>query len=102
MRRCRVLSVFGTRPEAIKMAPVVGELARFPDAFDSRVCVTGQHRDMLDQVLALFAIRPDFDLDIMRPGQSLTGHRAVGVPGTLLGMEYLGEDRVEIPAPHSQ
>ena len=66
----KVLSVFGTRPEAIKMAPVVGELARFPADFDSRVCVTGQHRDMLDQVLALFAIRPDFDLDIMQPGGS--------------------------------
>ena len=50
MRRCRVLSVFGTRPEAIKMAPVVGELARFPADFDSRVCVTGQHRDMLEVV----------------------------------------------------
>ena len=83
MRRCRVLSVFGTRPEAIKMAPVVGELARFPADFDSRVCVTGQHRDMLDQVLALFAIRPDFDLDIMRPGQSLTDTTC----GVLRGLE---------------
>ena len=83
MRRCRVLSVFGTRPEAIKMAPVVGELARFPADFDSRVCVTGQHRDMLDQVLALFGIRPDFDLDIMRPGQSLTDTTC----GVLRGLE---------------
>ena len=79
----KVLSVFGTRPEAIKMAPVVGELARFPADFDSRVCVTGQHRDMLDQVLALFAIRPDFDLDIMRPGQSLTDTTC----GVLRGLE---------------
>jgi UDP-N-acetylglucosamine 2-epimerase (non-hydrolysing) len=78
-----VLSVFGTRPEAIKMAPVVGELARFPADFDTRVCVTGQHRDMLDQVLALFAIRPDFDLDIMRPGQSLTDTTC----GVLRGLE---------------
>jgi UDP-N-acetylglucosamine 2-epimerase (non-hydrolysing) len=78
-----VLSVFGTRPEAIKMAPVVGELARFPADFDSRVCVTGQHRDMLDQVLALFAIRPHFDLDIMRPGQSLTDTTC----GVLRGLE---------------
>jgi UDP-N-acetylglucosamine 2-epimerase (non-hydrolysing) len=78
-----VLSVFGTRPEAIKMAPVVGELDRFPADFDSRVCVTGQHRDMLDQVLALFAIRPDFDLDIMRPGQSLTDTTC----GVLRGLE---------------
>lgn len=72
MTRCKVLSVFGTRPEAIKMAPVVRELTRYPAEFDSRVCVTAQHRGMLDQVLELFAIRPDFDLDIMRPGQSLT------------------------------
>ena len=79
----KVLSVFGTRPEAIKMAPVVGELARFPADFDSRVCVTGQHRDMLDQVLALFAIRPDFDLDIMQPGQSLTDTTC----GVLRGLE---------------
>ena len=79
----KVLSVFGTRPEAIKMAPVVGELARFPADFDSRVCVTGQHRDMLDQVLALFGIRPDFDLDIMRPGQSLTDTTC----GVLRGLE---------------
>lgn len=68
----KILSVFGTRPEAVKMAPVVMELARHPDLFDSRVCVTAQHRQMLDQVLELFKIRPDYDLDIMKPGQSLT------------------------------
>ena len=67
----KILSVFGTRPEAIKMAPVVKALADDP-GFDSRVCVTAQHRQMLDQVLDLFAIRPDYDLDIMKPGQSLT------------------------------
>lgn len=66
----RVLSVFGTRPEAIKMAPVVKALAD-ADGIDSRVCVTGQHREMLDQVLSLFSIVPDYDLAIMRPGQSL-------------------------------
>ncbi|MEK9724804.1 MAG: UDP-N-acetylglucosamine 2-epimerase (non-hydrolyzing) [Rhodospirillaceae bacterium] len=66
----RVLSVFGTRPEAIKMAPVVRALAADPD-IESRVCVTAQHREMLDQVLELFAIRPDHDLDIMCPGQDL-------------------------------
>lgn len=66
----RVLSVFGTRPEAIKMAPVVRRLAA--DArFESRVCVTGQHREMLDQVLGVFGIRPDHDLAVMRPGQDL-------------------------------
>lgn len=67
----RVLVVFGTRPEAIKMAPVVAELAA-RDGFDPVVAVTAQHRDMLDQVLQLFDITPDFDLDIMQPGQSLT------------------------------
>jgi UDP-N-acetylglucosamine 2-epimerase (non-hydrolysing) len=69
----KILSVFGTRPEAIKMAPVVQELAKYPDYFESRVCVTAQHRQMLDQVLDLFKIKPDYDLNIMQPGQSLTG-----------------------------
>jgi len=67
----RVLSVFGTRPEAIKMAPVVKALERHA-GIDSRVCVTAQHREMLDQVLSLFGITPDHDLNIMRPGQDLT------------------------------
>lgn len=68
-RPIRVVSVFGTRPEAIKMAPVI--LALVPDpAFAVRVIVTGQHREMLDQVLRFFQIRPDADLDLMRPGQS--------------------------------
>jgi UDP-N-acetylglucosamine 2-epimerase (non-hydrolysing) len=66
----RILSVFGTRPEAIKMAPVVKALGADP-RFDSRVCVTAQHREMLDQVLALFEITPDHDLDIMAPDQDL-------------------------------
>jgi UDP-N-acetylglucosamine 2-epimerase (non-hydrolysing) len=77
----KVLSVFGTRPEAIKMAPVVKALSADP-AFDARVCVTAQHRRMLDQVLSLFGIRPDFDLDLMRPGQDLSDMTA----GVLLGM----------------
>ncbi|MGH2792194.1 MAG: non-hydrolyzing UDP-N-acetylglucosamine 2-epimerase, partial [Actinomycetota bacterium] len=68
----KVLSVFGTRPEAIKMAPVMKELGRHPDHIISRVCVTGQHRAMLDQVLDLFDITPDHDLDIMQAGQSPT------------------------------
>ena len=66
----RILSVFGTRPEAIKMAPVVRALAQASDV-DARVCVTAQHREMLDQVLELFEIKPDYDLDLMRPGQGL-------------------------------
>jgi len=66
----KVLSIFGTRPEAIKMAPVVKALDAHPE-IDSRVCVTAQHREMLDQVLSLFDITPDHDLDIMAPGQDL-------------------------------
>ncbi|MGB9661843.1 MAG: non-hydrolyzing UDP-N-acetylglucosamine 2-epimerase [Moorellaceae bacterium] len=67
----KILTVFGTRPEAIKMAPVVQELKRFPEEFRCCVAVTAQHREMLDQVLRLFAIEPEYDLNIMRPGQSL-------------------------------
>lgn len=67
----KVLTVFGTRPEAIKMAPVVHALAK-ADGIEARVCVTAQHRQMLDQVLDLFAIKPDFDLDLMKPRQDLT------------------------------
>ncbi|SHJ23685.1 non-hydrolyzing UDP-N-acetylglucosamine 2-epimerase [Desulfofundulus thermosubterraneus] len=67
----KVLTVFGTRPEAIKMAPLIKELQRHPDRLLCRVAVTAQHREMLDQVLHLFQIVPDHDLDIMRPGQSL-------------------------------
>lgn len=68
----KILSVFGTRPEAIKMAPLVKLLSQRA-GIESRVCVTAQHRQMLDQVLALFDIVPDHDLDIMKPGQSLSG-----------------------------
>ncbi|MEY4921286.1 MAG: hypothetical protein RLY17_3 [Pseudomonadota bacterium] len=67
----KVLTVFGTRPEAIKMAPLVHALAQ-DEAFESKVCVTAQHREMLDQVLRLFEIQSDYDLDIMRSGQDLT------------------------------
>ena len=66
-----IMSVFGTRPEAIKMAPLVKELAKHTDRFRSVVCVTGQHRQMLDQVLRIFDIQPDYDLDIMQQGQDL-------------------------------
>ncbi|WP_066633993.1 non-hydrolyzing UDP-N-acetylglucosamine 2-epimerase [Desulfolucanica intricata] len=67
----KVLTVFGTRPEAIKMAPVIKELDKYPDKIENRVAVTAQHREMLDQVLELFSIRPDHDLNIMQPGQNL-------------------------------
>jgi UDP-N-acetylglucosamine 2-epimerase (non-hydrolysing) len=67
----KILFLFGTRPEAIKLCPVLLYLRRFPREFDVRVCVTAQHRDMLDQVLAVFRIQPDHDLDLMLPGQTL-------------------------------
>ncbi len=67
----KVLLVFGTRPEAIKMAPLVYEFKKHPDQFETLVCVTGQHREMLDQVLKLFQIVPDVDLNIMKSGQDL-------------------------------
>lgn len=68
----KVLVVFGTRPEAIKMAPLV-KMLDSSEQFESKVCVTAQHREMLDQVLELFEITPDYDLDLMKPGQDLTG-----------------------------
>ena len=68
----KILIVFGTRPEAIKMAPLVKAMQAESDAFDTQVCVTAQHRDMLDQVLTLFDITPEHDLDLMQAGQSLT------------------------------
>ena len=67
----KILIVFGTRPEAIKMAPLVKEFKKHADSFETKVCVTAQHREMLDQVLELFDIIPDYDLDIMKPGQDL-------------------------------
>ncbi|MBD5221156.1 MAG: UDP-N-acetylglucosamine 2-epimerase (non-hydrolyzing) [Bacteroidales bacterium] len=67
----KVMLVFGTRPEAIKMAPLVKEFQKHPDKFQTVVCVTGQHRQMLDQVLELFDIKPDYDLNIMKQGQDL-------------------------------
>ena len=70
MAEIRVLSVFGTRPEAIKMSPLALELAR-REHIDPQVCVTAQHREMLDGVLSVFGVAPDYDLDIMRPGQTL-------------------------------
>lgn len=64
--------VFGTRPEAIKMCPLVKEFQKYPDEFKTIVCVTGQHREMLDQVLTIFDVKPDYDLNIMKQGQDLT------------------------------
>lgn len=67
----KLLFIFGTRPEAIKMAPLIKEFSRFPEYFEVKVCVTGQHRQMLDQVLDFFGITPDYDLDIMKKDQTL-------------------------------
>lgn len=82
----KILLAFGTRPEAIKMAPLVKEFRRRPDKFETVICITGQHRQMLDQVLRLFDIRPDYDLDIMRQGQDLydvTARILTGMRGVL-------------------
>ncbi|WP_313997047.1 non-hydrolyzing UDP-N-acetylglucosamine 2-epimerase [uncultured Paenibacillus sp.] len=73
MHKLKVMTVFGTRPEAVKMAPLVLELQKYPDEIDPIVCVTAQHRDMLDQVLQFFEIRPDYDLNVMKERQTLTG-----------------------------
>lgn len=78
----KVLLVFGTRPEAIKMAPLVKELQKYPEQIQPVVCVTGQHREMLDQVLRIFKITPDYDLKIMKQGQDLYDITA----GVLIGM----------------
>src|SRR3954471_21814159 len=74
----KVTVIFGTRPEAIKLAPIVLALREDP-AFDCRVCVTAQHRQMLDQVLEVFGIVPDVDLDLMRPNQTLASLTARGI-----------------------
>lgn len=71
--KIKVMTIFGVRPEAIKMAPLILELRKHPDLFDSIVCVTAQHRQMLDQVLEVFDIRPDYDLDVMQAQQTLNG-----------------------------
>ena len=67
----KIMLVFGTRPEAVKMCPLVKEFRKHPDEFGVTVCVTGQHREMLDQVLTVFGVKPDYDLNIMKEGQDL-------------------------------
>ena len=81
MIKIKVLTIIGTRPEAIKLAPVVLKLKRREDLFDFPVCVTAQHREMLDQVLTLFDITPDYDLNIMSPGQTLAQVTARAMEG---------------------
>lgn len=93
----KIMLVFGTRPEAIKMAPLVKEFQKFPEEFKTIVCVTGQHRQMLDQVLDLFEIIPDYDLNIMIPGQDLYDVTA----RVLIGMrDVLGEVKPDIVLVH--
>jgi UDP-N-acetylglucosamine 2-epimerase (non-hydrolysing) len=89
----KVLTVFGTRPEAIKMAPVVNRLARTP-GIEARVCVTAQHRQMLDQVLTLFGVRPDYDLNIMKAAQGLTEITAAVLAGLRDVLRDFRPDRV--------
>lgn len=89
----KLLVLFGTRPEAIKMAPVVGALRRRPQHFQVSVCVTAQHREMLDQVLRLFDLQPEHDLDLMQPGQTLpalTGRLLEGIAGVLARVQPAG------------
>ncbi len=71
MKRIKVMTIFGTRPEAIKMAPLILELQKHPEQIESLVCVTAQHRQLLDQVLEIFKIKPDYDLDVMKDRQTL-------------------------------
>lgn len=93
----KIMLVFGTRPEAIKMAPLVIELKKHPESFQTIVCVTGQHREMLDQVLNLFNITPDFDLNIMKQGQDLYDVTS----RVLLGMrDVLQESKPDIVLVH--
>lgn len=81
----RILLIFGTRPEAIKMAPLALKLQAYDQDFETKVCVTGQHRQMLDQVLELFNLTPDFDLNLMKPGQTLSDVTS----GVLKGLEQV-------------
>ena len=85
--------VFGTRPEAIKMAPLLRELRLRSDRFSAVTCITAQHREMLDQVLAWFGIKPDYDLDIMKPGQSLAEVTEKAVQGL---NEVMGKEKPDI------
>lgn len=89
----KILTVFGTRPEAIKMAPLVHALAA-DDRFDAKVCVTAQHREMLDQVLELFEIQPDYDLNIMKAGQTLNDVTTAILTGMKLVLEDFKPDVV--------
>ena len=90
----KVLIVFGTRPEAIKIAPLIKLMEKYPDIFDVKVCVTAQHREMLDQVLSLFKIIPDYDLNIMKAGQTLFDITALVMQGMRPVLEEASPDIV--------
>ena len=90
----KILLVFGTRPEAIKMAPLVKEFNKFPNTFITKVCVTAQHREMLDQVLGFFKIETDYDLDLMRPDQNLYSLTAIIIESLKLILEEFKPDYV--------
>src|SRR5260370_1236326 len=92
-RSMKLLFVFGTRPEAIKLAPVFLELSSRPN-FECKICVTGQHREMLIQVLELFELRPDWDLDLMRPNQDLAYLTGAILSGVGEVLDALRPDRV--------
>tara|TARA_B100000963_G_scaffold289151_1_gene258578 strand:- start:30876 stop:31991 length:1116 start_codon:yes stop_codon:yes gene_type:complete len=90
----KILLIFGTRPEAIKMAPLVKEFQKYPNEFNTKVCVTAQHREMLDQVLDFFEIKPDYDLDLMKPGQNLYGLTATIIESLKSVLEEFKADYV--------
>src|SRR5690606_19835136 len=90
------LIIFGTRPEAIKMAPLVKAFQKHRDSFETKVCVTAQHREMLDQVLDFFEIRPDYDLDLMKPNQNLNTLTADIITGLQPVLEEFKPDYVYV------
>jgi len=92
--RKKILLIFGTRPEAIKMAPLVKEFKKHPELFETKVCVTAQHREMLDQVLDFFEIKADYDLDLMKPGQNLYGLTATIIESLKPILEEFAPDYV--------
>jgi UDP-N-acetylglucosamine 2-epimerase (non-hydrolysing) len=97
MRHIKVLSIFGTRPDTIKLAPVVNELSKYPDLIDSVTCGTAQHREMMDQVLSVFGIAPDYDLGVMRDDQTLFDIAERGLRGL---QEVLERERPDIALVH--
>ena len=96
MNKKKVLLIFGTRPEAIKMAPLFKEFQKHPNVFETKVCVTAQHREMLDQVLDFFDIIPDYDLNVMKPNQNLYSLTATIIEGMKPVLEEVTPDFVYV------